>query len=44
MFTSSAIVLWVLIVLAATAVHLLSVRARLAAWRQRRSLNADLSR
>jgi hypothetical protein len=44
MFTSSAIVLWALIVLAATAVHLLSVRARLAAWRQRRSLNADLSR
>jgi hypothetical protein len=44
MFTSSAIVLWALIVLAATAVHLLSVRARLAAWRRRRSLNADLSR
>lgn len=44
MFTSSAIVLWVLIVLAATAVHLLSVRARLAAWRHRRSLDADLSR
>ncbi|HEY0539716.1 MAG TPA: hypothetical protein VGD53_15170 [Actinoallomurus sp.] len=44
MFTSSAIVLWVLIVFAATAVHLLSVRARLAAWRHRRSPDTDASR
>jgi hypothetical protein len=35
-FTSTAIVLWVLALLAATAVHLLSVRTRLATWRRTR--------
>ena len=32
-FTSTAIVLWILVLLSATALHLLSVRARLATWR-----------
>ena len=39
-FTSSAMVLWLLCLIAATAVHLLYVRSRLSTWRRRRQAPA----